>query len=55
MSALGGALTQIESLYKAGPNTTKANILVLIVFDTKGFFTSQPGKGNHFVNPRHYS
>jgi hypothetical protein len=45
------ALTQIESLYKAGPNTTKANILVPVLYLTrKDFYISQQGKGNHFVN-----
>jgi glucose/arabinose dehydrogenase len=51
---LGGALTQIESLYKAGPNTTKGQHFgSRIVFDKKGFLYFSAGeRGNHFVNPQ---
>ena len=49
-----GSLTQIESLYKAGPNTTKGQHFgSRIVFDKKGFLYFSAGeRGNHFVNPQ---
>jgi glucose/arabinose dehydrogenase len=38
LKLLDGALTQIESLYKAGPNTTKGQHFgSRIVFDKEGF------------------
>lgn len=51
---LDGALTQIESLYKAGPNTTKGQHFgSRIVFDKEGFLYFSAGeRGNHFVNPQ---
>ncbi|MGO4817104.1 PQQ-dependent sugar dehydrogenase [Flavobacterium sp. W22_SRS_FP1] len=51
---LDGALTQIESLYKAGPNTTKGQHFgSRIVFDKAGFLYFSAGeRGNHFVNPQ---
>jgi len=49
-----GGLTQIESLYKAGPNTTKGQHFgSRIVFDKEGFLYFSAGeRGNHFVNPQ---
>lgn len=49
-----GSLTQIESLYKAGPNTTKGQHFgSRIVFDKEGFLYFSAGdRGNHFVNPQ---
>ena len=49
-----GALTQIESLYKAEPNTTKGQHFgSRIVFDKQGFLYFSAGeRGNHFVNPQ---
>ena len=49
-----GGLTQIESLYKASPNTTKGQHFgSRIVFDKEGFlFFSTGERGNHFVNPQ---
>jgi len=51
---LDGSLTQIESLYKAGPNTTKGQHFgSRIVFDKEGFLYFSAGeRGNHFVNPQ---
>ncbi len=51
---LNGELTQIESLYKANPNTTKGQHFgSRIVFDKKGFLYFSAGeRGNHFVNPQ---
>jgi glucose/arabinose dehydrogenase len=51
---LDGALTQIESLYKAGPNTTKGQHFgSRIVFDKEGFLYFSAGeRGEHFVNPQ---
>ena len=47
-------LTQIESLYKAGPNTTKGQHFgSRIIFDKQGFLYFSAGeRGNHFVNPQ---
>jgi glucose/arabinose dehydrogenase len=49
-----GALTQIESLYKCGPNTTKGQHFgSRIVFDKAGFLYFSAGeRGEHFVNPQ---
>ena len=49
-----GSLTQIESLYKAGPNTTKGQHFgSRIAFDKEGFLYFSAGeRGNHFVNPQ---
>lgn len=49
-----GALTQIETLYKAGPNTTKGQHFgSRIIFDKEGFLYFSVGdRGNHFVNPQ---
>jgi glucose/arabinose dehydrogenase len=51
---LDGTLTQIESLYKAGPNTTKGQHFgSRIVFDKEGFLYFSAGeRGAHFVNPQ---
>jgi glucose/arabinose dehydrogenase len=46
-------LTQIESLYKAGPNTTKGQHFgSRIVFDKEGFLYFSAGKRKPFVNPQ---
>jgi glucose/arabinose dehydrogenase len=49
-----GALTQIETIYKAGPNTTKGQHFgSRIIFDKEGFLYFSVGdRGNHFVNPQ---
>jgi glucose/arabinose dehydrogenase len=49
-----GALTQMETLYKAGPNTTKGQHFgSRIIFDKEGFLYFSVGdRGNHFVNPQ---
>lgn len=49
-----GGLTQIESLYKATPNTTKGfHFGSRIVFDNDGFlYFSMGERGEHFVNPQ---
>lgn len=49
-----GALTQIESLYKCGPNTTKGQHFgSRIVFDKAGYLYFSAGeRGEHFVNPQ---
>lgn len=49
-----GGLTQIESLYKATPNTTKGQHFgSRIVFDNDGYlFFSVGERGEHFVNPQ---
>ncbi|SDW14245.1 PQQ-dependent sugar dehydrogenase [Flavobacterium degerlachei] len=51
---LDGALTQIESLYKCGPNTTKGQHFgSRIVFDKAGYLYFSAGeRGEHFVNPQ---
>ena len=51
---LDGGLTQIQSLYKAGPNTTKGQHFgSRIAFDKEGFlFFSAGERGAHFVNPQ---
>ena len=51
---LNGSLTQIESLYKATPNTTKGQHFgSKIVFDNQGYLYFSVGeRGNHFVNPQ---
>ncbi|SHF86668.1 Glucose/arabinose dehydrogenase, beta-propeller fold [Flavobacterium fluvii] len=51
---LDGSLTQIESLYKATPNTTKGQHFgSKIVFDNEGYLYFSVGeRGNHFVNPQ---
>jgi glucose/arabinose dehydrogenase len=51
---LSGSLTQIKSLYKATPNTTKGQHFgSKIVFDNKGYLYFSVGdRGNHFVNPQ---
>jgi glucose/arabinose dehydrogenase len=48
------SLTQIESLYKCGPNTTKGQHFgSRIVFDNAGYLYFSAGeRGNHFVNPQ---
>jgi glucose/arabinose dehydrogenase len=46
-------LTQIESLYKATPNTTKDSILAPNCFDNDGYLYFSIGeRGEHFVNPQ---
>ena len=49
-----GGLTNIESLYKAGPNTTKGQHFgSRIAFDKEGFLYFTAGeRGEHFVNPQ---
>ena len=49
-----GSLIQIESLYKASPNTTKGQHFgSRIIFDKQGFLYFSAGeRGNHFVNPQ---
>ncbi|HJS00426.1 MAG TPA: PQQ-dependent sugar dehydrogenase [Flavobacterium sp.] len=49
-----GSLTQVESLYKCGPNTTKGQHFgSRIVFDKQGYLYFSAGeRGNHFVNPQ---
>ncbi len=49
-----GGLTQIESLYKATPNTTKGQHFgSRIVFDNDGYLYFSVGeRGEHFVNPQ---
>jgi glucose/arabinose dehydrogenase len=49
---LDGALTQIESLYKAGPTTKGQHFGSRIVFDKEGFLYFSAERGNHFVNPQ---
>ena len=51
---LNGSLTQIESLYKATPNTTKGQHFgSRIVFDNDGYLYFSVGeRGEHFVNPQ---
>ena len=51
---IDGSLTQIETLYKASPNTTKnIHFGSRIVFDKEGFLYFSAGeRGNHFVNPQ---
>lgn len=48
------SLTQIESLYKCGPNTTKGQHFgSRIAFDNQGYLYFSAGeRGNHFVNPQ---
>lgn len=48
------ALTHIETLYKASPNTTKGQHFgSRIAFDNEGFLYFSVGeRGNHFVNPQ---
>jgi glucose/arabinose dehydrogenase len=48
------ALTNIESIYKCGPNTTKGQHFgSRIVFDNEGYlFFSAGERGAHFVNPQ---
>ena len=48
------SLTQIESLYKCGPNTTKGQHFgSRIVFDNDGYLYFSAGeRGAHFVNPQ---
>jgi aldose sugar dehydrogenase len=48
------SLTQIESLYKCGPNTTKGQHFgSRILFDNAGYLYFSAGeRGNHFVNPQ---
>lgn len=48
------SLTQIESLYKCGSNTTKGQHFgSRIVFDNQGYLYFSAGeRGNHFVNPQ---
>jgi glucose/arabinose dehydrogenase len=48
------SLTQIESLYKCGPNTTKGQHFgSRILFDNQGYLYFSAGeRGNHFVNPQ---
>lgn len=49
-----GSLIQIESLYKASPNTTKGQHFgSRIVFDKEGLLYFSAGeRGDHFVNPQ---
>ena len=49
-----GSLTQIESLYKATPNTTKGQHFgSRIAFDNDGYLYFSVGdRGDHFVNPQ---
>lgn len=51
---LNGGLTQIESLYKCEPNTTKGQHFgSRIAFDKEGYLYFSAGeRGNHFVNPQ---
>lgn len=51
---LDGSLIQIESLYKATPNTTKGvHFGSRIVFDNEGYlYFSMGERGAHFVNPQ---
>lgn len=51
---LDGSLTQIESLYKATPNTTKGQHFgSRIVFDDEGYLYFSVGeRGAHFENPQ---
>lgn len=51
---LDGSLTQIESLYKATPNTTKGQHFgSRIVFDNEGYLYFSVGeRGAHFENPQ---
>ena len=51
---LNGSLTQIESLYKATPNTTKGQHFgSRITFDNDGYLYFSVGeRGDHFVNPQ---
>jgi glucose/arabinose dehydrogenase len=51
---IDGSLTQIESLYKATPNTTKGQHFgSRIVFDNEGYLYFSVGeRGNHFKNPQ---
>ena len=51
---VNGGLTQIESLYKATPNTTKGQHFgSRIVFDNDGYLYFSVGeRGEHFVNPQ---
>lgn len=51
---LNESLTQIESLYKATPNTTKGQHFgSRIVFDNEGYLYFSVGdRGEHFVNPQ---
>ncbi|CAM2851694.1 PQQ-dependent sugar dehydrogenase [Flavobacterium frigoris] len=48
------SLTQIQSLYKCGPNTTKGQHFgSRIVFDNEGYLYFSAGeRGAHFVNPQ---
>lgn len=48
------SLTQIESLYKCEPNTTKSHHFgSRIVFDNQGYLYFSAGeRGDHFVNPQ---
>jgi glucose/arabinose dehydrogenase len=46
-------LTQIESLYKAGPNTTKGQHFgSRIVFDKEGFLYFSAGERGNHLNPQ---
>lgn len=51
---VNGSLTQIESLYKATPNTTKGQHFgSRIVFDNEGYLYFSIGeRGDHFINPQ---
>lgn len=51
------SLTQIQSLYKCGPNTTRGQHFgSRIVFDNEGYLYFSAGeRGNHFVNPQDIS
>ncbi|GIZ08229.1 hypothetical protein FUMI01_09560 [Flavobacterium sp. UMI-01] len=51
------ALTQIETLYKCSPNTTKSQHFgSRIVFDNQGYLYFSAGeRGEHFVNPQDIS
>ena len=51
---VSGSLTQIESLYKATPNTTKGQHFgSRIAFDNDGYLYFSVGdRGEHFVNPQ---
>ncbi len=50
----GDSLTQIETLYKANPNSTKGQHFgSRIVFDNQGYLYFSIGeRGSHFVNPQ---
>lgn len=51
---LNGSLTQIETIYKAGPKTTKGQHFgSRIIFDNEGYLYFSIGeRGEHFVNPQ---